>query len=287
MKKGIIKVAKGKRKEKLCADELRAEGYIIWKTVRHKFLNIDLFGLFDVVALHPEGEHIRFIQVKSNRIDQKTRDAIKSLKMPVKCWEETWVYRDIYRRRNVRGEFRKEKNVDCRRIIRSRCCPNCREWFDIESVDKDQIYCGMDCYRKQQRKNQIIKICEVCNKEFTVSKSASIILKHCSRKCYGVALGKSMEGEKHPRWRGGIDTAHKKGLNSMAWQKIRKIILKRDDHRCQRCRATSNELHIHHIVPYRISQDNSEANLVTFCPSCHMTVEQRINRWGWVKEMYD
>ena len=78
----------------MCADELKLQGYIIWKTIRHKFLNIDLFGLFDVVALEPQGLHIRFIQVKSNRIDQATRDSIKKLKMPACCIKESWIWKD-------------------------------------------------------------------------------------------------------------------------------------------------------------------------------------------------
>jgi len=86
----INKTGKGSRKEKLCADELREQGYIIWKTIRHKYLNIDLFGLFDVVALHPLGDHILFIQVKSNRVDNETRDKVRNLKMPPSC--QKWVY---------------------------------------------------------------------------------------------------------------------------------------------------------------------------------------------------
>lgn len=90
----MSRVAKGKRKEKACEDELKAEGYLTWKTIRHKFLNIDLFGLFDVVGLHPGGEHIRFIQVKSNRMPQADRDRIKALRMPAGCIKESWIWKD-------------------------------------------------------------------------------------------------------------------------------------------------------------------------------------------------
>jgi len=90
------KVAKGTRKEKACEDELKAQGYITWKTIRHKYLNIDLFGLFDVVALHPEGKHLLFIQVKSNRIDNKVRQEIKELKMPSACQKWIWCWMDKY-----------------------------------------------------------------------------------------------------------------------------------------------------------------------------------------------
>ena len=87
-------VSKGSRVERKCADELRDKGYIIWKTIRVKYQNIDLFGLFDVVALHPEGKHIKFIQCKTNRADNKAREAIMKLKMPSCCEKEMWIWKD-------------------------------------------------------------------------------------------------------------------------------------------------------------------------------------------------
>lgn len=88
------KVAKGTRIEKRAADELKEQGYIVWKTIRVQYQNIDLFGLFDVVALHPKGEHIKFIQVKTNRANNKAREAIMKLKMPPNCIKEMWIWID-------------------------------------------------------------------------------------------------------------------------------------------------------------------------------------------------
>lgn len=111
----INKSAKGCRTEKRCADELIAQGYtqdkiklrkkrqkkwvmeaisLIWKVVRTRYQSLDLFGLFDVMALHPEGDHILFIQTKSNQCDNKTRDAIRALKMPPSCRKEIWIWKD-------------------------------------------------------------------------------------------------------------------------------------------------------------------------------------------------
>lgn len=61
------------------------------------------------------------------------------------------------------------------------------------------------------------------------------------------------------------------------WDKIRLKIYKRDDYRCQICNLSMNEsnkkynvvLHIHHKIPFRISNDNSLNNLITLCPRCH------------------
>ena len=95
-------VSKGSRVEKKCADELREKGYLIWKTIRVRYQNIDLFGLFDVVALHPEGEHIKFIHCKTNKGDNKAREAIMKLKMPSNCIKEMWIWID---RKGWRKEY--------------------------------------------------------------------------------------------------------------------------------------------------------------------------------------
>jgi hypothetical protein len=88
------KVAKGYRVEKRCADELEAEGYTVWKTMRVKFADIDLWHIFDVVALNADGDHIRFIQCKTNRCDRQTREKIRALKMPKDCRKELWIWVD-------------------------------------------------------------------------------------------------------------------------------------------------------------------------------------------------
>ncbi len=90
----IKKTQKGQRIEKRCADELKADGYLIWKTIRVQYQNIDLWGLFDVVALHPGGDHILFIQCKSTRCDSETRNKIRALKMPDSCEKWIWIWKD-------------------------------------------------------------------------------------------------------------------------------------------------------------------------------------------------
>ena len=90
----INKVAKGTRKEKACADELKAQGYLIWKVVRVKYQSLDLFGLFDVLARSPDGKKLLFIQTKSNRCDTETRDKIKAFILPENCEKWIWIWKD-------------------------------------------------------------------------------------------------------------------------------------------------------------------------------------------------
>lgn len=75
-------------------------------------------------------------------------------------------------------------------------------------------------------------------------------------------------GAANPDWKGGKIT--KRGRN---WAEIRLQIIERDGGMCQKCGATE-KLQVHHIKPYRETQDNSHKNLVTLCVHCHGRVEQ-------------
>ena len=89
------KVAKGARNEKRCEDELKSRGYTTWRTRRARYLNLDMFGLFDVVGVSKDGAHMLFVQVKSNRFDKKQYEAISEFKLPsITSRKEMWVYMD-------------------------------------------------------------------------------------------------------------------------------------------------------------------------------------------------
>lgn len=57
-------------------------------------------------------------------------------------------------------------------------------------------------------------------------------------------------------------------------KKLRMQVLKRDDFRCVACGRrpgdyTDIELHVHHLVPWRMAGPTAEENLVTLCSTCH------------------
>ena len=87
----INRVKKGSRKEKICFDELADYPYR-WKTIRHRFLNIDLFGMFDIMVANEK--EIRFIQVKSGYCPNEIREKIKTIKLPLCCKKEIWCWFD-------------------------------------------------------------------------------------------------------------------------------------------------------------------------------------------------
>lgn len=56
------------------------------------------------------------------------------------------------------------------------------------------------------------------------------------------------------------------------WPKIRKKVLQRDGHMCKIC-GRHDHLHVHHIIPWKISRSNEDLNLVTLCNKCHPKLE--------------
>jgi len=54
------------------------------------------------------------------------------------------------------------------------------------------------------------------------------------------------------------------------WQRLRRLILRRDGHRCQRCgRAVGSDGHVDHITPKRLGGLDVPGNLQTLCHGCH------------------
>ena len=55
------------------------------------------------------------------------------------------------------------------------------------------------------------------------------------------------------------------------WNKIRKIVLERDNYMCKICGKTSKDIRVdvHHITPWRICKEHKPENCVTLCVSCH------------------
>lgn len=84
--------------------------------------------------------------------------------------------------------------------------------------------------------------------------------------------------EKHWNWKGGVSESHKR-TNNIGWNEIRKQVYKRDGYTCQVCsKKNPRPLQCHHIIPYRITQDDSMENLITLCCHCHTTEEHKYYR---------
>ena len=72
------------------------------------------------------------------------------------------------------------------------------------------------------------------------------------KKRIGALMSQKMQGHKSPP----------------DWYERRKYVLDRDHHQCTRCGGTGS-LHVHHVIPRKVSWDHSVENLVTLCNECH------------------
>ena len=72
-------------------------------------------------------------------------------------------------------------------------------------------------------------------------------------------------------WDHGGKSRHERGYGT-AWDKLRKVILQRDRHLCQLCKAEGRVragTHVDHILAKANGGTDDPANLRVVCASCH------------------
>jgi len=66
-----------------------------------------------------------------------------------------------------------------------------------------------------------------------------------------------------------------------SWNKRRFAIFAATQFRCFNCgKYAKGDLQLHHIIPIKISHDNSSKNLVPLCSRCHKKVHEK-----WLKSI--
>ena len=143
----------------------------------------------------------------------------------------------------------------------------------------ERKYCSLVCFRMADKRREITS-CSVCGKP--ISRPRSRILRSqypvCSAACFVI----SITGENNPGWTGGTDSY--RGPN---WDQQRAVVRKRDNHTCQSCGKTKQnlqqQLDVHHIRPYRLFDGDHKAanqidNLITLCHKCHLLIENRLRK---------
>lgn len=120
-------------------------------------------------------------------------------------------------------------------------------------------YCSVDCRKASTKTDRQCKTCDKHFKVFTSALKTNASGNFCSRPCYERFMCK--EGRTTGR--------------GSQWKSIRTAFIKKMPF-CVLCGTTDN-LEVHHIIPFRVTQDNSEFNLVTLCSSHHKRVEHQTN----------
>jgi hypothetical protein len=78
-------------------------------------------------------------------------------------------------------------------------------------------------------------------------------------------------GENNPNWKGGITNKTKIRLSRNSWKKVsREFLLKNPV--CQNCKERGSK-HTHHVIPFVVSKDDSDKNLMALCEKCHPKLE--------------
>ena len=139
-------------------------------------------------------------------------------------------------------------------------CSQCGKSFtryngNIDKNSKNN-FCSLGCKNKFYNGEKTTKNCKKCGKEFTIYKSTlktNASGKYCSQKCY-------WEDMQVP----------KKNYNGFA---ISKKLYFNKTQFCAVC-GTTKKIQIHHIIPNRITQDQSKENLIPLCVKHHRQIEQ-------------
>lgn len=160
-------------------------------------------------------------------------------------------------------------------------CESCGGAFQYYPSSKKGIYCpvcvaGSDEFLGDpswtvHEPERVHRTCEHCGREMVVLRSELDRGRgrFCSHAC--LCLWMSEEGTR----------SYNRG-----WSKLRQLALARDDHTCQSCGKTGEdigrELDVHHLKPVRLFDEPSDAhgldNVVCLCRSCHTRIEWQDGR---------
>lgn len=170
------------------------------------------------------------------------------------CYEKEGKNAGTYCSNKCRDEGKKKKRL-------RKECMKCHKEFFVPKSRASRKYCSLQC--SGNNKSRITKTCVTCGDKYDVNKHREETSKCCSFQClieYNATINR--KGKLNARNR----------LIRKSWQETRKKVLERDGHVCKVC-GSNKTLHVHHIVKWRESKDDSESNLITLCASCHFTVE--------------
>jgi hypothetical protein len=133
-------------------------------------------------------------------------------------------------------------------------CPVCGS-----KKHKSHTYCSVTC---RSTVTSVVRTCQCCEAKFKVPRSrvdgkSNSSGNFCSRPCYERFLCR---------------TGRVTGRGSQ-WAKIRRLVLAKSPF-CGWCGSVRlRRLQVHHIVPFRLTFDNAESNLIPLCVTCHKKVE--------------
>lgn len=141
-------------------------------------------------------------------------------------------------------------------------CRYCNSQFwRYNYLKNSRIFCSKICGDKHRSiYEKIDKSCLHCNKQFkyTPKPNSNSVGNYCSITCRNNAYSVYKGGHIGTRPR---------------WKTQRNRFLNLGNNFCFKC-GSNSKIHVHHVIPYRISKDDSFNNLVSLCPKCHSSIEK-------------
>ena len=142
------------------------------------------------------------------------------------------------------------KSIKARAVANERPCESCG------TMHRNAKFCSVSCKVASAAREQ--RCCNHCGAEFSVLSSvlrSNASGNFCTRDCY-------------EQWLCRTDRTTGRGSQ---WRKIRQEAIIRAPF-CAMC-GTRKNLQVHHVIPFRLTHDNSFDNLVPLCVKHHRMVE--------------
>lgn len=149
-------------------------------------------------------------------------------------------------------------------------CQHCGQPFSPNWSGLPPVYCSTACRQAAQR--QPLPLCEMCGESCS---------KHGRRFCSASCKVRWYRGERVYNYLGENFRKDAYPIDYTFWT-ARAAEVRERDKVCQHCGLTPEEngraLDVHHIVPYRVTQDNSPENLITLCRACHKKADAALQK---------
>lgn len=149
----------------------------------------------------------------------------------------------------------------------SKCtCDKCGVKFsrNKSAIEKNKRnFCSLECKASYYG---VSRQCKTCGNEFRVNRGrlsgkTNSSATFCCRACY-------------EKWLCQTERINGRGSQ---WRKARAHALKNSPF-CGHCGSLNiKRLQVHHIVPFRLTRNNSQDNLIPLCLSCHKRIESAVH----------
>ena len=164
-------------------------------------------------------------------------------------------------------------------------CENCGKEiykYPIHIRASKHHFCNNKCHYEWRHKNGIGYNNGILRSDDCKKMISETIKRKIAEGTYNISnLIPFEKGNKPYNYIDGKAQFRDRNITDEEWHVITLNVRKRDNFVCQYCgveeKLLRRKLSVHHIIPFRITKDNSFSNLISLCSSCHSKVENETN----------